>query len=169
MDDVGAARGELIERLSTSFRRMRKLGRTRARQALAGLDVSMPQIRALDYLSHGPKRVSELSCHMSRGTSAATSMVDRLEKKGCVERTPDPSDRRVVLCRITDAGREALDRVARLGAIQVESAANRLGDDDLRRVVESLELLEDAMSRVEGERPEAPGSPREACGWEAAS
>jgi DNA-binding MarR family transcriptional regulator len=38
-----------------------------------------------------------------------TNRVDRLEARGLVERLPDPSDRRGVLVRLTDAGRDAVD------------------------------------------------------------
>jgi DNA-binding MarR family transcriptional regulator len=38
-----------------------------------------------------------------------TNRVDRLEARGLVERLPDPSDRRGVLVRLTDAGRTTVD------------------------------------------------------------
>lgn len=38
-----------------------------------------------------------------------TNRIDRLAKKGLVERLPDPSDRRGVLVRLTPEGREAAD------------------------------------------------------------
>lgn len=39
-----------------------------------------------------------------------TNRIDRLAKKSLVERLPDPSDRRGVLVRLTDAGRDRADR-----------------------------------------------------------
>lgn len=38
-----------------------------------------------------------------------TNRVDRLAGKGLVERLPDPADRRGVIVRLTDAGRERVD------------------------------------------------------------
>ena len=38
-----------------------------------------------------------------------TNRVDRLERRGLVERLPDPNDRRGVLVRLTDAGRRTVD------------------------------------------------------------
>jgi DNA-binding MarR family transcriptional regulator len=38
-----------------------------------------------------------------------TNRVDRLEKRGLVERLPDPSDRRGVLVRLTDSGLSTVD------------------------------------------------------------
>ncbi|GGX17787.1 MarR family transcriptional regulator [Streptomyces malachitofuscus] len=39
-----------------------------------------------------------------------TNRIDRLAKKGLVERLPDPSDRRGVLVRLTDEGRDRADQ-----------------------------------------------------------
>ena len=38
-----------------------------------------------------------------------TNRVDRLEQRGLVQRSPDPSDRRGVLVQLTDAGRTTVD------------------------------------------------------------
>jgi DNA-binding MarR family transcriptional regulator len=38
-----------------------------------------------------------------------TNRVDRLERRGLVERSPDPADRRGVRVRLTDAGRDRVD------------------------------------------------------------
>ena len=53
----------------------------------------------------GPTRMGVLSEHLGRGLPSVTSMMDRLVKKGLVERVLDPSDRRVVACQLTDEGK----------------------------------------------------------------
>jgi DNA-binding MarR family transcriptional regulator len=45
---------------------------------------------------------------MIEHTPGVTRLVDRLERKGLVERTPCPKDRRRVFCRITSKGLELL-------------------------------------------------------------
>ena len=45
-------------------------------------------------------------------TGAMTNRIDRLEARGYVRRVADPSDRRVVLVRLTPEGRELVDRAA---------------------------------------------------------
>ena len=50
-----------------------------------------------------------------------TNRIDRLAKKGLVERLPDPSDRRGVLVRLTDEGRDRADQ-ALAGLLDQERA-----------------------------------------------
>ncbi|MFD1828489.1 MULTISPECIES: MarR family winged helix-turn-helix transcriptional regulator [Streptomyces] len=50
-----------------------------------------------------------------------TNRIDRLAKKGLVERLPDPSDRRGVLVRLTESGRDHADR-ALAGLLEQERA-----------------------------------------------
>ena len=45
-------------------------------------------------------------------TGAMTNRVDRLEARGYVKRIADPSDRRVVLVRLTPEGKEIVDETA---------------------------------------------------------
>ena len=140
-------RKELIDRIAESMERMRRLGRVRMRDDLAGFDMTMPQVRTLYFLSRGPQRMKDISDHLMRGMPSATSMIDRLVRKGYVERVPDPSDRRVVLCRITGPGREMLDRFSRMGAVGFEAISESLTDDELDTIAPALEMLVDAMAR----------------------
>ena len=144
---MNSERKELIDRIAESMDRIRRLGRARMRDDLAGFDMTMPQIRTLHFLSRGPQRMKDISDHLMRGMPSATSMIDRLVKKGYVERVPDPSDRRVVLCKITDSGTDMLDRFSRMGAVRFESIAESISDDSLNTIAPALDLLVDAMAR----------------------
>ena len=146
-------RRELIDRIAASMDRIRRLGRARYRDDLAGFDMTMPQIRTLYFLSRGPQRMKDISDHRMRGMPSATSMIDRLVTKGYVERIPDPSDRRVVLCQITDAGQDVLDRFSRMGAIRFESVADSLTDEELNAVAPALDMLAGAMAEQTPSEP----------------
>ena len=139
-------RKELIDRVGASMDRMRGLGRARRRDDLAGFDMTVPQVRTLYFLSRGPQRMKDISDYLMRGMPSATSMIDRLVKKGYVERVTDPSDRRVVLCRITEPGREMLDRFSRTGAVQFEAIAEAISDDEQNKIALALDILVDAMA-----------------------
>lgn len=63
--------------------------------------------QAVSYLAvHGARGQSELAQALSLTSSAATSLVDRLERHGVAERAPHPSDRRRTLIRLTPRGEE---------------------------------------------------------------
>lgn len=71
----------------------------------AGLGTTESQ--AISYLAvHGTRGQSELARDLRLTSSAATALVDRLERDGAAERTPHPSDRRRTLIRLTPRGEE---------------------------------------------------------------
>ena len=51
----------------------------------------------LNALEHGPKKPRDLALALGLTTGAVTSLIDRLERRGLVLRSPDPDDRRGVL------------------------------------------------------------------------
>ncbi|MFC0040679.1 MarR family winged helix-turn-helix transcriptional regulator [Actinomadura rayongensis] len=79
-----------------------------------GLSVSEYEI--LVRLSEAPGRslrMAELAEHASQSRSRLSHTCARLEGKGLVRREDCPSDRRGVICLLTDEGFAALDRAAR--------------------------------------------------------
>jgi DNA-binding MarR family transcriptional regulator len=45
-------------------------------------------------------------------SATVTHRIDKLERRGLVERSPDPDDRRGVVVRLTPKGRQLLDRAS---------------------------------------------------------
>src|ERR1700682_2025866 len=82
--------------------------------------------------------IGELMIEQTPGT---TRLVDRLERKGLVTRTPCPTDRRRVFCRITDKGLELLteldEPVNRCDAQTVSALAS----EDLASLISLLESV----------------------------
>jgi DNA-binding MarR family transcriptional regulator len=69
-----------------------------------------------------PTRLSQI---VLRPTGGMTQILDRLQRDGWVERSPDPSDRRKVIVALTDAG---LDLSQRANQRYSEARAELLGD-----------------------------------------
>lgn len=68
-----------------------------------GLEAS--ELAALEHLqAAGPMTLGRLGERLSMSPGAVTALVDRLERKGYVERIPNPKDRRSALVRETQAG-----------------------------------------------------------------
>lgn len=73
--------------------------------ALLGLGTTETQ--ALSYLAvHGARGQSELARDLSLTSSAATALVDRLERHGAAERARHPTDRRRTTIRLTARGEQ---------------------------------------------------------------
>lgn len=107
---------------------------------LAGL--SQPQYNVLRILRGAGEQ--GLCCHeiaerMITRDPDITRLVDRLERRGLVARARDGHDRRVILVRITAAGRKVLRDLDRPMAEYNRKLLSHMHKDDLRRLVELLE------------------------------
>jgi DNA-binding MarR family transcriptional regulator len=149
------AKRELVERLVSVADRMAAQTRTSAMREWSDVELTMPQLRALGFLAHAPRRMGDLAAFLGSSVSSTTSLVERLEGKGLAERTHDPVDRRVVKCHLTSPGRALMDRFWRMQRLHLESVADALTAAELAQVVEALELLSSALERhaVDLERP----------------
>lgn len=81
---------------------------SRVEEALAAVGTSIAKHGVLTLLVEAgePLALSELAARQSCVRSNMTQLVDRLEADGCVERTPDPNDRRSVRASLTRLGRD---------------------------------------------------------------
>ncbi|MCY4437721.1 MAG: MarR family transcriptional regulator [Chloroflexi bacterium] len=110
----------------------------------------MPQIKTLVLLERsGPLRMGNIATYLGRALSATTTVVDRLVEKELVDRAWDPSDRRVVICRLTDKGRHALKRFWRIRRERLQLMADTLELEQLEIVVQGLELMRAADRQVQ--------------------
>ncbi len=151
---------ELVEQLVAVANRMSAQTRKSAMQEWSEIELTMPQLRALGFLAHSPRRMGDLAAFLGSSVSSTTSLVERLEGKALVERTHDPIDRRVVMCHLTPPGRELMERFWRLQRLHLESVADLLDLGELAQVVEAMELLSNALERhhSENDRPLGTGS-----------
>jgi DNA-binding MarR family transcriptional regulator len=88
-------------------------------------------------------RSSELAQHLRIAPRSATEVVDALEAKGLVARTPDPGDRRAVLVALTDRGRTLADEVRRARGAESEKLFDRLTSTDRAHLARILRTLQD--------------------------
>jgi DNA-binding MarR family transcriptional regulator len=85
----------------------------------------------------------EIAARMLEQAPGITRLLDRLERKGLIQRHKCPGDRRQVLCSITEKG---LAQVNALTATirRVRQPMNRLSQKDLRRLIELLDAVRQA-------------------------
>jgi DNA-binding MarR family transcriptional regulator len=81
-------------------------------ESCTDLDLSTTEGHMLSYLrSYSPAPVSELHRVFGIKRSTLTSMLDRLETRGWIERAQSRRDRRSILVVLTGGGRERAERV----------------------------------------------------------
>jgi DNA-binding MarR family transcriptional regulator len=95
----------------------------------AGLPFS--RVRALWRLAASPRTLGELATALGIDPPNCTPVVDDLEKRGLVERRPNPADRRSKLVVTTTAGAELAKRAQDLWELPPVALQN-LAPDDLR-------------------------------------
>ncbi len=96
--------------------------RTAADAALREHGLSLSGLKLLKALADGDRSMREISQALHVSPRTVTDMIDGLEARGLVARCPHPSDRRVTLLRLTEAGARELAG-ASTGAERVAAAA----------------------------------------------
>jgi DNA-binding MarR family transcriptional regulator len=90
----------------------------------------------------GPLTVGEAAAHFHRAQSATSELLERLERRGLVERMRDARDRRRALVWLTKKGFALLRRQEQvLSAPLVERALAAMPARDRRRLVEGMSAL----------------------------
>ena len=75
-----------------------------------------------------------LSDSMMPSTGGTTARIDRLEQAGLAARTPDPSDRRSVVVRLTDKGRALVDEAVAAGLARQQELLAHLSPAEQSRL-----------------------------------
>ncbi|MDQ0315733.1 MarR family winged helix-turn-helix transcriptional regulator [Amorphus orientalis] len=118
-----------------------------SRQVARTVGLTIPQLIALHAVRDlGEVTSTVLSSHVSLSPATVTTILDKLESRGLVERYRSASDRRVVHTRLTDQGRDALEKAPPL--LQ-ESFVRSFEGLDAERQDALLDALEDIAQMME--------------------
>lgn len=125
------------------------------RQRLAQAGISMGQIHLLSMLArHGAMPMGRIAEVLDSSMSSATGIVDRMADHGLVERVRVPSDRRVVLVEVTEAGRRTLADLELLRDDMVADVLDRLDERQLARVEACAADLRGAITAMLADHPD---------------
>jgi DNA-binding MarR family transcriptional regulator len=115
------------------------------RAILAPHGLLLTDLKALHHLGEGPVHPTALAAKLDVTPAAATQLIDRLEHRRLVRRTPDPDDRRATVVRLAPEGARLYALTSReVHALLVEIvsamtpealAALRRGSEELGRVL----------------------------------
>ena len=104
-----------------------------------GTSLSPNETHLLSHLQKaGPQRMSALAAWQNVDKSTMTMQVKTLLKRGFVQRSPDPEDRRAVIVELTEAGREVLAAYADRASEILADSLEGWSDEDLSRFSRDL-------------------------------
>ncbi|HEX5542720.1 MAG TPA: MarR family transcriptional regulator [Micromonospora sp.] len=116
--------------------------------AASGINLSLGDYTLLAQLSHrGPERLSVMAELMGVDKSTLTPPAKRLEARGLIERSPDPSDARAQLVKVTRAGRLAIRKLWQARAQAVAELMNGWETSDIADLADNLAALAEAIEK----------------------
>jgi DNA-binding MarR family transcriptional regulator len=105
-------------------------------------DMTVAQLRVLLLLyTEGASRMGSIASVIGTTLSTTTGTVDILVKKGMVVRRDDPEDRRLVICELSQQGKEMINLMWVSGQQQMEKLLHGLSLEELRKADEVAEIL----------------------------
>lgn len=147
-------REELTKQLSDLATEFERATRSTMPTEWPDVELTMPQLKALASLIDGQVRMGDIASQSGISHSAATAMIDRLVDKELVSRSHDEHDRRVVVCELTPAGRELLDRFWSVREDTLRKLAAKMSLEELETVVPAMKIMADAAARPPAEPAE---------------
>lgn len=115
-------------------------------RTFADLRLTQAEAHVLAYLAgHAPCSINDLHRSFGHKRSTLTSLLDRLETRGWIQRGNHPQSRRLVMVHLTDAGRPVAERVSKALRTLEDRLLARAGDD-AAAFVQVLRVLEEELS-----------------------
>lgn len=102
-------------------------------------DLSLTQVRVLAILRDRHTSMSDLAIHLGLDKSTISGLVDRAEKRGLLQRTPNPLDGRGVDVALTAEGIELAEQGAAKIAHALSPMTSALNLAEARRLTALLE------------------------------
>jgi len=145
---------ELIAQIIEAQRRMNRVIRERTLDSWVKLNLTIPQLKSLFYISrHGRVNLSGLASGIRVTPANVTGIADRLVEQGLLTRTPDPDDRRVSWLRATDKGKTLINDLREGRAQEMRRILDQLTEEELSTVAHGFELVAEAAEASEGKEP----------------
>ena len=155
-----SSREQRASRTLATFRQVVAAAKRHLVETRDKCDLSGAQLWTLSQIADAPGcTVQELAASMSVHQSTASNLIEKLTAARLVRKKREASDKRVVRLFATAAGGEMLKKapVSTRGAIP--EALNRMSDEELRALEESLLMLAGKIGVSEDAQPRASRAP----------
>ncbi|WP_163655643.1 MarR family winged helix-turn-helix transcriptional regulator [Listeria sp. PSOL-1] len=112
------------------------------------------EIRFLFILFHGLKKdkskmgmkVSDIGQLLRVSKPSVTQQINALEKKGLINRTQNPEDKRAVYLTFTEKGNKLMKQVIKKIQANFEDMRDYIGEEDMKTLIYLLEKLTDYLN-----------------------
>ncbi|WP_083486285.1 MarR family winged helix-turn-helix transcriptional regulator [Alicyclobacillus ferrooxydans] len=139
-----------VVEIEQELRQIAGVVRRRGRSLLEQFGITPPQFDALVILDRaGDLTIGELSNRLYLAYSTTTDLVDRLERAGFVVRSRDTADRRVVLVKLQEKGKQVIERVLDARRAYLGVVLESLDESERLQILKVLNVLHDRMLGTE--------------------
>lgn len=119
---------------------------------LINMDLTMLQLKTgLLLYNRGPMRMSDIAATLGASTATATGVVDRMVEREYIIRQHDPSDRRVVICQLTDTGKRLVSSMWQMQQDRRRELLSQLSEEHLKIFEDALESMVLVMQELKAE------------------
>lgn len=119
------------------------------------IDIAMSKQELFTLLTVGKLKeatMGQLSDHMSFPMSTATGIIDRLVKKGYMERGKSETDRRIVVISLTDKGKAFVESMKSLIISYIKKAYDVLNEEERETLFRIAEKITTSFQQLNSEK-----------------
>lgn len=117
-------------------------------EELQTLDLTMAQLKTIWFLQQGQTNMSRIASALGVALPSATATVERLVQRDLVQRHEDPTDRRLVVCSLTDKGVSLAGAFEEFQRTTFRTLLASLSDEELATVLKATTLLQQAGEKA---------------------
>ena len=137
------------QRVESTLMATARLIRIAYDHAFAELDLNLTQASLLVFVAEqGPLRQTQLARRLGQGRAATGVTVDQLERRGLVERQPDPDDRRAWLVTVTPAGKDVVEPVNRIDRVFREQLRKDIPRSERQQLARLLLRVQENLAEI---------------------
>lgn len=109
---------------------------------IAKFGLNSSEFGVLELLYHkGEQTIQNIGKKILLASSSLTYVIDKLEKKGLVQRIPCESDRRVIFTAITEEGRKLMDEIFPTNEQDIAELFSVLEPEELAQFIEMAKKI----------------------------
>jgi DNA-binding MarR family transcriptional regulator len=144
-----AAASSAAEELLAIVPRLNRWAESSVSSSANDLRLSLRQLSALSMIEDEVTTLGDVAKRLHVTPAVVTGLIDRLERRGYVQRINSTDDRRRVMLTLTDSGRAAAQKATAGLAAELEQSLAKLDSDDLQLINKALARLEPVTAELE--------------------